>query len=132
MLKVISFSTGLIAVIALVGFLIMGGGKPISTDLSVIGQGKPALVLAYENYSIIGGEALNRLRKVRSDFDSRLNFVVADLGTPQGSDIAKRHKLVDGLAVIFKQNGQALEVFNIPENENALKSLLESRLSSLQ
>ena len=26
----------------------------------------------------------NRLRQVRSDYDSRLDFVVADLGTPQG------------------------------------------------
>lgn len=132
MLKVISISAVSIALIALISFLLIGEGKPISTDLSVIGQGKPSLVLAYENYSIVGGEALNRLRKVSSDFDSRLNFVVADLGTPPGRDIAQRHKLVDGLAVLFKQNGQAFGILNIPEKEQQLRSLLESKLSSLE
>mgnify|MGYP000538382608 CR=1 FL=1 len=34
--------------------------RPMSTDLSTVGQGKPALVLVYENFSPSSGEALDR------------------------------------------------------------------------
>jgi len=45
----------LVALVTVGYFLTIGGGKPIGTDLSVIGQGKPAIVLAYENHSPTGG-----------------------------------------------------------------------------
>ena len=104
----------------------------MGTDLSIIGQGKPVLVLAYENYSPDGGEALNRLQKVKADYNSRLDFVVADLGTPQGFAFANRHKLFNGQAVFLKQNGEPLTVTHIPKNEQALRSQLESNLAAME
>ena len=121
-----------VALVALGYLLTMGVGKPISTDLSVIGQGKPALVLAYENFSPTGGDALNRLRQVRSDYDSRLDFLVADLGTPQGRAFANRYQLVNGQAVFLKQDGQPLRVTSIPADERELRSRLESRLAAVE
>ena len=133
MLKKIVVITSCLLVLVVLGyFLTMSGGKPISTDLSVIGQGKPVLVLAYENYSPAGGEALNRLRKVRSDFDLRLDFVVADMGTPHGRSFASRHKLFDGQAVFLKQNGEPLQVTNIPADEQELRRRLESKLAAVE
>ena len=122
----------LLALIVLGYFLTMSGGKPISTDLSIIGQGKPVLVLAYENYSPAGGEALNRLRKVRSDFDLRLDFVVADLGTPHGREFTNRHQLIDGQAVFLKQDGEPLQVTYIPADERELRSRLEAKLAAVE
>lgn len=122
----------LVALVALGYLLTTGVGKPISTDLSVIGQGKPALVLAYENFSPAGGDALNRLRKVRSDYGSRLDFVVADMGTPQGRAFANRYQLVDGQAVFLKQDGQPLRVTSIPADERELRSRLESKLAAVE
>ena len=130
MLKVIAVIA--VSLCAVGYFLIAGIGKPIGSDLSVIGQGKPALVLAYENYSPTGGEALNRLREIRSDFDSRLEFVVADLGTPQGRAFAERYQLINAQAVVLRQDGQPLQVTSIPANEQELRSILESSLSSLE
>jgi hypothetical protein len=121
-----------VALVALGYLLTMGVGKSISTDLSVIGQGKPVLVLAYENFSPTGGDALNRLRHVRSDYDSRLDFVVADLGTPQGRAFANRYQLVDGQAVFLKQDGQPLRVTSIPADERELRSRLESNLAAVE
>ena len=120
----------LVALLALGYVMIIGVGKPISTDLSVIGQGKPVLVLAYDNFSPAGGDALNRLRNVRNDYDSRLNFVVADLGTPQGSTFANRHQLTDGQAVFLMKDGQPLRVISIPADDIKLRSRLDSMLSS--
>ena len=120
------------ALVAVGYFLTTGAGKPISSDLSVIGQGKPALVLAYENYSPTDGEALNRLRKVQSDFDSRLEFVVADLGTPEGRAFAERYKVNNAQALFLDQNGQPLQVTGIPADEQALRNQLESKLASVE
>jgi len=110
----------LVALVTVGYFITLSGGKPIGTDLSVIGQGKPAFVLAYVNHSPTGGEALNRLRKVRGDYDSRLDFVVADLGTPQGQQFAERHRLLDGQAVFLAGDGTPLEVTYIAEKETEL------------
>ncbi|MFK7861467.1 MAG: hypothetical protein AB8B64_21805 [Granulosicoccus sp.] len=133
MVKVITITSSVLVALAAVGyFLTMGSGKPIGTDLSVIGKGKPVLVLAYENYSPAGGNALNSLRKVRSDYDSRLEFAVADLGTPQGRAFADRHQLHDGQALFLNQNGQAVQVTGIPTDEQELRKRIESRLQAVE
>ncbi len=133
MVKTIAVTAAFLVALFALGYLLtMGVGKPISTDLSVIGQGKPVLVLAYENFSPTGGDALNRLRQVRSDYDSRLDFVVADLGTPQGRAFANRYQLVNGQAMFLKQDGQPLRVTSIPADERELSSRLESMLSAVE
>ena len=133
MIKIVSVITVSLTVLVGLGyFFTMSGGRPIGTDLSVIGKGKPVLVLAYENFSLTGGEALNRLRKVRSDYDSRLDFVVADLSTPRGDGFAGRYKLVDGQAVFLKQDGQPLSVMFIAADERELRSRLDSELAAAE
>jgi hypothetical protein len=109
----------------------MSVGKPISSDLSLIGKGKPTLVLAYQNYSPPGGEALNRLRKVQDDYVGKLQFVVADLGTQEGAAFARRHQLVDGLAIVLTKTGGIVEVTGIPPEEKKLRSYLDAKLIEL-
>ena len=89
-------------------------------------------MLAYENYSPDGGEALDQLQNVKGDYNSRLDFVVADLGTPQGFAFANRHKMFNGQAVFLKQNGEPLRVTDIPKNEQELRSQLESKLADME
>jgi len=118
----------LVALIAVGYFLTISGGKPIGTDLSVIGQGKPAIVLAYVNHSPTGGEALNRLRKIRGDYDSRLNY----LGTPQGRQFADKYRIHDGQAVFLAGDGTPLEVTNVAEKEAELRGSLDAKLAAIQ
>jgi len=113
-------------------FMTMVALKPISTDLSVIGKGKPALVLAYENFSMGGGEALERLRQIQGDYDSRVDFIVADLGTPQGQAFAQRFGLLDGTAVFLGKEGTPLGVTSIPVDERDLRDQLENKLASVE
>lgn len=135
-MKMVKTSTitaaALVAILALGYFVTKGVVKPVSTDLSVIGQGRPALVLAYENFSPTGGEALDRLRQVRAEFDSRLHFVVADLGSPQGLAFANRFGLADGEAVFLEPDGQPLQVIRIPGDEQALRTHLEQKLAAAE
>ncbi len=124
--------TILVSIVILGYFLTIGLGKPIHTDLSVIGQGKPVLVLAYKNHSPTGGKALNRLRQIRSNYDSRLNFVVADMGAPEGSTFTKRYQMFDGQALFLTRDGKPHSVVNIPEDEQGLHQLLETKLVILE
>lgn len=133
MTKKIIFVTAAIATfIALAYVVTMVALRPISADLSVIGKGKPALVLAYENFSMEGGEALERLRQIRGDYESRVDFVVADLGTPQGQAFAQRYRLIDGSAVFLDKDGTPLKVTFIPVDEQALREQLEHQLASVE
>lgn len=130
-----TFIAVIAVLVALAGvgyFLATGSGKPIGSDLSVVGQGKPALVLAYENYSPTGGEALNRLRKVQSEFESRLEFVVADLGTPQGRAFAERYKVNNAQALFLSQDGEPLQATAIPADEQELRNHLEATLKAVE
>ena len=133
MVKTIAVTAASLVALVAIGYLVlMGVGKPISTDLSVIGQGKPALILAYENYSLAGGDALNRLRQVKSDYDSRLDFVAADLGTPQGLAFANRYQLIDGQAIFLTQANTPMPDTSIPADERELRRRLESKLAAVE
>jgi hypothetical protein len=126
---IVTIALSLLALVALGYVVTKGVVKPISTDLSVVGQDKPALVLAYENFSPTGGAALDRLRQVRDEYESRLHFVVADLGTPQGRAFANRFGLADGQAVFLKPDGQSLDVTRIPGDEQELRTRLDHKLA---
>ena len=120
------------ALVALGYLLVVGVGKPVSTDLSAIGRGKPVLVLVYENYSPRSSDALSRMQRVMDDYEARLDFVVADLGVPQGRAFASRHKLAGGQALFLKQDGKPLQALNIPMAEPELRSRLDSKLAAVE
>lgn len=122
----------ILAVLAIGYYLLFGAGGPVTTNLALVGQGKPAFVLAYENFSPDGGEALNRLRKVRSDYDDRMHFIVADMGTPEGRAFVDRYQLSDGLAVFISPDGEALQVTDIAVDEQELRSRLDDKLLTVE
>jgi hypothetical protein len=105
--------------------------KPMDTDLSGIGQGTPALVLAFENYSPAGADALERLNKVRGDYEDRMMVLVADLGTPDGRGFAERFNLPDGVAVFMAPDGAPVTIISIPDTEGALRQRLEATLAEV-
>ncbi len=106
--------------------------NPMSADLSVVGQGRPSLVLGFESYSPAGGDALNRLNAVRGDYEDRMVFVVADLGTPQGQTFARQYNLRDGVAIFISPDGKPVKIASIPADEQMLRQQLDSRLARVE
>ncbi len=119
---------GLAALFATVYVMTLFVVKPVSMDLSSIGQGEPSLVLAYENFSPTGGAALEQLREVRDDYEDRLQFIVADLGTPQGRGFAERHRLIDGQAVLLDGQGKPVDTWMVQDDPAALRARLDNTL----
>lgn len=103
--------------------------QPMNTDLSIVGQDKPALVLAYENYSPDSGMALNRLNSIKKDYQHVMSFAVADLGNPEGISFANRYGLTNGAAIFLSTKGQPLRVTILTSNERDLRALLDEKLA---
>jgi len=119
---------GLAATVAAVYALTLLVVKPVSMDLSSIGQGKPSLVLAYENFSPTGGAALERLREIRGDYQDQVHFIVADLGTPEGRGFASRHRLIDGESLLLDAQGLPIDSWMLSENSSRVSERLDKVL----
>ena len=101
------------------------GVKPISKDLSVIGQGTPVVVLVYESYAPAGMDAMERLNQVRSDYEPEIKFRVAHLGTPEGDVFVRRHEAFDGVMVLFDAAGEVVRVTMVPGQVASLRNELK-------
>lgn len=124
-----------VVVIVILGigyFLMTGSARPMSTDLSVIGKGKPVLVLVYENYTPSGAEALASLKKVRGDYESRVEFVVADLGVPDGRAFAEGNGLDNSQVMLMGPAGKPLTKSFLPADERSVRELLDAKLAVVE
>lgn len=119
-----------LAAVAGIGWLLLDNLaiKPVSTDLTSVGQGTPVLVLAFENYSPAGLNALERLKAVRGNYEGRLLFRVADLGAPAGQTFAERYGLENAMVALLGGDGDPVLRSYLPGTNEGLKELLDAHL----
>lgn len=114
------------------GFLYAFTGKVISTDLSVIGQGQPVAVLAFESYSPQGMEAMDQINSIRDDFEDRLTFRVASIGSPAGDRFVAEHGIRDSVLVVLDGDGEVLDMWGAPDDTATLVRKLDAALEKDQ
>lgn len=95
-----------------------------STDLSRIGGGRPAVVLAQDsNYS--GGMAVMELmNEIRGDYAERVEFLVAPLSMADAQAFARRHAAADGTVLLFAADGRRVGVLHYPRSAGELRQAL--------
>jgi hypothetical protein len=98
----------------------------LPTDLSRIGQGVPALVVARDINYVAGGEVMDLMAAMRPHYGDRLEFLVAHLGRPEGQDFARRYSARDGTVVLFAADGSRLTSLHAPQTEAEIRRALES------
>jgi hypothetical protein len=103
--------------------------SPYSTELTRIGQGQPALVLAYDIQSMGGMEVMAMMDELRNEYADRIKFLVAPLGAPHGHAFGERHDAVNGSVVLFSANGEAVRTLHLPANTAQLQQALEGLLA---
>ena len=124
-----------ISVVIVFLIMIIGGaiyaftGKIISTDLSVIGEGRPVAVLAAENYSPAGMQAMDQINIIRDDFEDRLLFRVASIGSPDGDRFVATHGIRDGILVVLGGNGEVLDMWGVVDDADTLARKLNAALN---
>ena len=97
----------LVVVILFVAVSLLPRG--FSGDTSVIGQGTNALVLIHDDNLLQSGETMVVMNKIRDEYVDRLEFIVADINTPDGRTFANTHNLMPPALVFFSGNGQRLK-----------------------
>ncbi|MGF1642527.1 MAG: hypothetical protein ACFCUJ_02720 [Thiotrichales bacterium] len=117
-------------IIAAVGILVWSqlpkGAYP--TDLNLIGDGRPALVLAYDINYAGGMQVMELMNAIRAEYADRAQFIVAHLGTPDGQAFADRHRIGDGTVMMFAGDGAHVETSHLPRTHDELRGVIDSAL----
>jgi len=95
------------------------------TDLTRIGQGRPAMVLAYDISSMGGMEVMGMMDRLRPAYEDRIDFLVAPLGAPHGQAFGERHGAVNGTVVFFSAGGAAVGTMRFPFDVALLQQALD-------
>ena len=101
-----------------------------STELSRVGKGRPALVLAYDINSAGGMEVMKLMDALRDEYADRVEFLIADLGTPQGKQFANRHNGINGTVMFYSAKGTYVRTIHVPPNTEMLRSGLDDALAA--
>lgn len=98
------------------------------SDLSMTGQGRPALVMV-RDVGVRGGEQVMELMEaVHPDYETGMDFLVVQTGHPDGRDFSRRHDADDGTVVLLDGEGNALAAMQHPSSPAALRQFIDSRL----
>jgi hypothetical protein len=106
--------------------------SPYPTDLERIGQGQPALVLAYDIQSMGGMAVMGMMDDLRGEYAERVAFLVAPLGAPLGRAFGQRHDAINGTVVLFSATGAAVRTLHLPANTAELQKALDGLLAQAQ
>lgn len=99
--------------------------RGFSDDVSVIGQGTPAVVLVHNKESMLSLNMMTQLNRVRPDYRNDINFLVVDIATEPGRAFVNQHRL-DGsiMLVMFDRNGVRRGLVTDIGDEAALRATL--------
>ena len=115
-----------IAVILAAGLLVfrhlpMAG---YDSDVTKVGQGRPAAVLVFESFAPPNIEAMALFDQVRHDYADRLDFFVADTGSPRGQEFIARHDAHVGQVLTFRGDGSRVRAATLTGDAQALRERL--------
>ena len=91
------------------------------TDLSRIGQDRPAVVLTMESHYLEGASVMHLMHDVRDEFGHAVQFLVASLSQQDGRSFAARHGAVDGTVVLFDAQGRRVAMLRTPQSRDELR-----------
>jgi hypothetical protein len=95
-----------------------------ASDLSRIGKGRPALLLAFDNNHTAGRDAMELMNSIRANYADRMEFLVTNLGTLEGRTFAQRHNAVDGTVLLFAGDGSLVKTVDQPQTADELRGAL--------
>lgn len=126
-LKPVAVTLFLAAVAAFVWQQLPSGAYP--TDLSRIGQGRPAVVLAYDSNFSGGMSVMALMNEIRADHEPRVDFLVAHLGMADAREFAQRHGVVDGTVLLFAGDGRRVDALH-PQSAEQLREAIARAFGS--
>ncbi len=116
------------ALLVIIGFAaMMWAAFPPSynTDLSLIGQGKPAIVLIFDKENVASMDLMEEFNQIRDDYEGKIEFLVADINTTVGEQFASMHRMGSASAVYFMGGGEKVIAFYGPQDRAVLRDSIK-------
>lgn len=113
-------------VIALVGVLVTLLPKGYQDDLSRIGKGTGTVVLIHNKNGVQSLNLMGVVDKVRSDFEGRVDFLIAEVDTASGRTFMQAQQVSNVGLLFFSPEGQRLRVVDGPIDQAGLRAALDS------
>jgi len=96
------------------------------TDLSSIGNGRPALVLAFDMRYGGGMAVMELMNDLRGEYVGRVDFLVARLSLEEGQAFANRYHAHDGTVLLFSGDGALVKKLVYPERVETLRGAIDA------
>lgn len=122
------FIITVVAILVVLAVMILNSPRGFETDLTKIGSGQPALVLAYDPNLVVTGEQIHELNQVRDEFEPEMHFLLADVGYAEAREFMNKHQLSPGLMLIFSGEGEPLKRLQAPLAAEQLRSEIRATL----
>lgn len=101
-----------------------------SSDISQVGEGRPAMVML-RDVGVMGGErVLEQMLEVYPEFEQQMIFLVVHTGIPAGVDFAAEHGVTDGQLVLFSGEGNVIGRSDRTGSADALRRFIRDNLPS--
>lgn len=98
------------------------------SDLSMTGQGRPALVMVRDVGVMGGDQVMELMQDVHPEYESALDFLVVQTGHPDGRAFAEQHDAGDGTLVLLDGRGRAMATLQRPATTDELRDFLDPRI----
>lgn len=99
-----------------------------SSDLTRVGQGRPALVMLREVQVMGGDQVMGYMTQIYDEFQGEVEFLVVQTGHPDGQMFAATHNVSDGSLVLFDGDGAVLSQTGRPADSAELRQYLHQHL----
>lgn len=106
--------------LALVAMVWMAFPPSYKTDLSLIGNGKAAIVVTFDKENVASMDLMEGFNQIRSNYEEHIEFYVADIDSPQGQHFTARHRVPSAAAVYFSADGEKLHSIYGPQERAEL------------
>ncbi len=109
------------------GILISLLPRGYSRDLSLIGKAGNVVVQIHDHNQVSSQLLMDQINKVRSDYEGRVTFLVADVYTAEGKAFADKQDIHSAALVFFAANGEKLTtLYGQQDAETIRKTLNET------
>ena len=106
--------------------------KGFSDDLSLIGKGKPAVVLVRDNQKVQSHELIDVMNALRERYSAKVEFLLTDHNTPKGETFMAENQTTRATLVLMDAQGKKVKILRAPQTEESLAQELDAVLGSSQ
>lgn len=99
--------------------------KGFNKDTSLIGKGKPAIVLIYSYDSVMSTELMEEFNKIRGEYADRVEFLIVDVNAPGGKEFISANGVSAPGALFFSSGGRKVTELYSPAKAPQLKNMMQ-------